>query len=68
MRSEVISKLHQYVNEDPEDKPSWWNEDYKSDVKGALLCVLMTGMSEPGVVKWVTEKFITLVYLQTRLD
>ena len=61
MRSDAVQRLYQYINEEPEDKPSWWNEEYKADPQGALLCLLMTGVSEPGVVKWFTEKFVTVV-------
>jgi phage gp46-like protein len=60
-RTDTLSKLMQYLDEEPEDKPSWWNDEYKSDTEGALLCLLMTGLSEPGVVKWFTEKFVSVV-------
>ena len=61
IRSDTVQRLYQYVNEEPEDPPSWWTEDCKADVEGALLCLLMTGVSEPGIVKWFTEKFATVV-------
>lgn len=68
MRTDVVSKLKQYLNEDPEDKPSWWNDECKQHSEGALLCLLMTGVSEPGVVKWFNEKFVSVVcYLKVFL-
>jgi hypothetical protein len=63
-RKDVIIKLSQYLNEDPEDKPTWWNDDCKQNPEGALLCLLMTGASEPGVIKWFNEKFISIVCLR----
>jgi hypothetical protein len=62
VREDAYAKLVQYLDEEPESKPSWWNSDYKSDPEGALLCLLMTGVSEPAVIKWFTEKFISVVY------
>ena len=62
VRSDHVMKLLQFLDEEPESKPSWWTEDYKSDYEGALLCLLMTGVSEPGVVKWFTDKFVTVVH------
>jgi len=61
IKNDVTVKLSQYLNEDPDDKPTWWNEDCKQSDSGALLCLLMTGVSEPGVIKWFTEKFVTVV-------
>jgi hypothetical protein len=61
VRGDAYSKLVQYLDEDPETRPSWWNDDYKSDPEGALLCLLMTGVSEPAVIKWFSEKFISVV-------
>lgn len=62
VRTDVVSKLTQYLNEEPEDKPFWWSDEWKTDADGALLCLLMTGVSEVGVIKWFTEKFATVVY------
>lgn len=28
-----------------------------------MLCLLMTGVSEPGIIQWFTEKFISIVCL-----
>ena len=61
VRADHVTKLFQFLDEEPESKPSWWTEEYKSDYEGALLCLLMTAVSEPGVVKWFTEKFVTVV-------
>ena len=61
VRSEFVSKLIQYVDEMPDNRPAWWNDDYETDLEGSLLSLLMTGVSEPGVFKWFTEKFITVV-------
>ena len=61
VKADVVLKLKELLNEDPLDPPSWWNEDCKTDSEGALLCLLMTGVSEPGVIKWFTEKFVTVV-------
>ena len=63
VKSDAISKLIQYINEDPQDPPPWWDEKYKTDVEGAMLCLLMTGVSEPGIIQWFTEKFISIVCL-----
>jgi Anaphase-promoting complex, cyclosome, subunit 4 len=68
VKSDAVQKLSQYLNLEPEDKPSWWNEDFKTDVEGALLCLLMTGVSEPGVVKWFTERFISVVCVEIYLS
>ena len=62
VRNDAVLKLTQYLDEEPEDKPSWWTDDCKTDLEGALLCLLMTGASEPGIVKWFTEKFVTVVH------
>ena len=61
MKADAVLKLKEFVNEEPPDKPSWWSNDCKTDSEGALLCLLMTGVSEPGIVKWFTEKFVTVV-------
>jgi hypothetical protein len=42
-------------------RPEWWTEEWKSDFEGALLCLLMTGVSEPEIVKWFEDKFVTVV-------
>jgi Anaphase-promoting complex, cyclosome, subunit 4 len=61
VRRDVVLKLKQYLNEDPEDKPSWWNDECKQTPESALLCLLVTGVSEPGVIKWFSEKFVNVV-------
>jgi len=61
MYSNAIASLAQYLAEEPPEKPSWWSEEDNSNMEGALLLLLMTGTSEPGVVKWISEKFISLV-------
>jgi hypothetical protein len=62
VRFDVMSKLKEYIDEEPDHRPDWWSEEWKSDAEGALLCLLMTGVSEPGVAKWFTDKFISVVY------
>lgn len=42
-------------------RPEWWTEEWKTDFEGGLLCLLMTGVSEPEIVTWLTEKFVTVV-------
>lgn len=61
IKIDVVQKLSTFLYEDPEDKPTWWNKECKQDSEGALLCLLMTGVSEHGVIKWFTEKFVTVV-------
>lgn len=61
VRSEVVTKLNEYLDEEPDHPPEWWTDEWKSDAEGALLCLLMTGVSEPGVAKWFTEKIVSVV-------
>jgi hypothetical protein len=61
VKSEAISSLQQFIDEEPRDPPPWWNENMKTDVEGAMLCLLLTGVSEPGIIKWFEEKFATVV-------
>jgi hypothetical protein len=63
VRFDVMSKLKEYLDEEPDHKPDWWSDEWKSDSEGALLCLLMTGVSEPGVAKWFTEKLVSVVPL-----
>ena len=69
MRSTAVENLIQYLNEDPEEKPSWRTDNNKIDMEGALLLLLMTGASEPGVAEWISRSFASLVYtLEYRSD
>ena len=61
VKSDVISKLVDSINEDPEDPPPWWDQNMKSDVEGAMFCLLMTGVSEPGLIEWFEDKFASVV-------
>jgi Anaphase-promoting complex, cyclosome, subunit 4 len=61
VRRDVVSKLTEYLDEDPERIPRWWTNENKQDASSALLCLLMTGASEPEVVQWFAEKFGTVV-------
>jgi len=69
MRSTAVENLIQYLNDDPEEKPSWRTDNNKIDMEGALLLLLMTGASEPGVAEWISRSFASLVYtLEYRSD
>ena len=60
VRADYIAKLVLYLNEDPPEKPEWWTEQDRATPEGALLGLLMTGLSEQGVLKWFTEKFMSV--------
>jgi Anaphase-promoting complex, cyclosome, subunit 4 len=62
VRRDVVSNLTQCLDQDPERIPTWWTDEYKQDASSALLCLLMTGASEPEVVQWFSEKFATMVF------
>jgi Anaphase-promoting complex, cyclosome, subunit 4 len=66
-RFETVDKLTKYTNEEITHKPSWWSEVHEADVEGSMLCLLMTGLSEPSIVKWVTEAFATVVCVSYHL-
>lgn len=61
IRAECVDKLVAYLNEDPPEKPAWWvDERERTSAEGGLLVLLMTGLSEPGVLKWFMDKFISV--------
>jgi hypothetical protein len=62
-RMDSVSALTQYLNEDPEDKPMWWNDDEKTDVEGALLSTLMTCYLDVGVINWFQYELLSVVRL-----
>ena len=61
VRRDVVAKLTGYLEADPERRPTWWTREDKQDASSALLCLLMTGASEPEVVQWFSEKFASVV-------
>lgn len=67
IRGDVVTHLTQSLDQDPEPIPTWWTDEYKQDASSALLCLLMTGASEPEVAQWFTEKFATVVRPLTAL-
>lgn len=61
VRFNVISKLKESLDEEPDHKLDWWGDEWKSDSEGASLCLSMTVLSEPGVAKWSTEILVSVV-------